>query len=212
MNSEMAAGDVGIIPHQATSKCKNFIRFEIIILTLSSLTVMMISMEKIIMTLDPEQLRHAMRAWTTGVAVVTAQHDGHRYGMTVNSFTSISLDPPLISVALKQLTHTHELVEKSGEFAITILASHQKELSDLFAGKSPTIHDRFDGVSTETLLINAPLIREGIASFNCQVVKSIPVGENTLFVAEVIAARGEGDGIPLVYHNRVYWNLTNPTA
>ena len=75
MNSEIAAGDVGIIPHQAASKCKNFIRFEIIILTLSSLTVMMISMEKIIMTLDPEQLRHAMRAWTTGVAVVTAQHD-----------------------------------------------------------------------------------------------------------------------------------------
>ena len=164
------------------------------------------------MTLDPEQLRHAMRAWTTGVAVVTAQHDGFRYGMTVNSFTSISLDPPLISVALKQLTHTHELVEKAGEFAITILASHQKELSDRFAGRSPEIHDRFDGVTTETLLIDAPLIRGGIASFNCKVIKSIPVGENTLFVAEVTAARGEGDGYPLVYHNRAYWNLIDPSA
>jgi len=167
-------------------------------------------MEKIIMTLDPEQLRHAMRAWTTGVAVVTAQHDGHRYGMTVNSFTSISLDPPLIAVALKHLTHTHELVEKSGEFAITVLASHQKELSDRFAGKFPEIHDRFDGVLTEKLLIDPPLIQEGIASFNCRVVKAIPVGENTLFVAEVIAARGEGEGNPLVYHNRVYWKLGEP--
>ncbi len=164
------------------------------------------------MTLDPEQLRHAMRAWTTGVTVVTAQHDGHRYGMTVNSFTSISLDPPLISVALRQLTHTHELVEKSGEFAITILASHQKELSDRFAGRAPEFQDRFDGVATDTLLIDAPLIRGGIASFNCKVMKSIPVGENTLFVAEVIAARGEGGGYPLVYHNRVYWKLTDPTA
>jgi flavin reductase (DIM6/NTAB) family NADH-FMN oxidoreductase RutF len=169
-------------------------------------------MEKIIMSLDPEQLRHAMRAWTTGVAVVTAQHAGHRYGMTVNSFTSISLEPPLISVAMKQLTHTHELVEKSGEFAITILASHQKELSDRFAGKLPTFHDRFEGVGTETLLIDAPLIREGIACFNCRVMKSIPVGENTLFVAEVIAARGEGEGSPLVYHNRVYWKLNDPIA
>jgi flavin reductase (DIM6/NTAB) family NADH-FMN oxidoreductase RutF len=169
-------------------------------------------MEKIIMTLDPEQLRHAMRAWTTGVAIVTAQHNEHRYGMTVNSFTSISLDPPLISVALKQLTHTHELVEKSGEFAITLLASHQKELSDRFAGRFPEIHDRFDGVAIETLLIDAPLIKEGIASFNCRVMKSIPVGENTLFVAEVIAARGEGDGSPLVYHNRVYWKLNDPAA
>ncbi len=164
------------------------------------------------MTLDPEQLRHAMRAWTTGVTVVTAQHDGHRYGMTVNSFTSISLDPPLISVALRQMTHTHELVEKSGEFGITILASHQKELSDRFAGRSPEFIDRFDGVATDTLLIDAPLIRGGIASFNCKVIKSIPVGENTLFVAEVIVARGEGEGYPLVYHNRVYWNLTDPAA
>jgi flavin reductase (DIM6/NTAB) family NADH-FMN oxidoreductase RutF len=173
---------------------------------------MMNLMEKIIMTLDPEQLRHAMRAWTTGVAVVTAQHDGHRYGMTVNSFTSISLDPPLISVALRQLTHTHDLVEKSGEFSITILASHQKELSDRFAGRHVEIPDRFEGVRTETLLIDAPLLRDGIASFNCRVMQAIPVGENTLFVAEVIAARGEGEGRPLVYHNRVYWKLNGPIA
>ena len=164
------------------------------------------------MTLDPEQLLHAMRAWTTGVAVVTAQHDGHRYGMTVNSFTSISLEPPLISVALKQLTHTYELIEKSGEFAATILASHQKDLSDRFAGKLTDIHDRFDGIQTETLSIPAPLISEGIACFNCRVIKSIPVGENILLVAEVFAVRGEGQGNPLVYHNRVYWKITDPVS
>lgn len=161
------------------------------------------------MTLDPEQLRHAMRAWTTGVAVVTATHDGQQYGMTVNSFTSISLEPPLISVALRQLTHTHELVVKSNEFSVTILSSYQKELSDRFAGKTQ-IHDRFDGVPTETLVLPAPLLKGGMAFFNCRVVNAIPVGENTLFVAEVIAARGEGEGIPLVYHNRVYWNITAP--
>ena len=162
------------------------------------------------MTLDPEQLRHAMRAWTTGVTVITATHAGQRYGMTVNSFTSISLEPPLISVALKKLTHTHEFVEKSGEFAVTILASHQRRLSDIFAGKFPEIKDRFEGVATETLLLPAPLITDGIAFFNCRVINSIPVGENTLFVAEVVAARGEGTGDPLVYHNRVYWQLTSP--
>ena len=159
------------------------------------------------MTLDPEQLRHAMRAWTTGVTVVTAIHAGQQYGMTVNSFTSISLEPPLVSVALKKLTHTHDLVEKSGEFSVTILSAAQKELSDRFAGKHPEIKDRFEGVSTETLMINAPLLKGGIAFFNCRVVNSIPVGENTLFVAEVIAAQGEGMGEPLVYHNRVYWRL-----
>jgi flavin reductase (DIM6/NTAB) family NADH-FMN oxidoreductase RutF len=161
------------------------------------------------MTLDPEQLRHAMRAWTTGVAVVTASHDGKQYGMTVNSFTSISLEPPLISVTLKKLTHTHELVEASGEFSVTILSAHQKELSDRFAGKHPELTDRFAGVVTETLSMHAPLIKGGMAYFNCRVVNSMTVGENTLFVAEVVAARGEGEGNPLVYHNRIYWRLAH---
>src|SRR5512133_1810195 len=120
-------------------------------------------LEKICMTLDPEQLRHAMRAWTTGVAVVTASHDGQQYGMTVNSFTSISLEPPLIAVALKQLTHTHDLVVKSNEFSVTILSSDQQELSDRFAGKMPHIHDRFESLQTETLAIQAPLIKGGMA-------------------------------------------------
>ena len=159
------------------------------------------------MTLDPEQLRRAMRAWTTGVTVVTAKYNGQQYGMTVNSFTSISLEPPLVSLALRQLTHTHDLVERSGEFAVTILSVHQKELSDRFAGKFPEIKDRFEGVDTETLVLDAPLLKGGVAYFNCRVVNSVEVGENTLFVAEVIAVRGEGEGDPLVYHNRVYHRI-----
>ena len=159
------------------------------------------------MTLDPEQLRRAMRAWTTGVTVVTARHNDRQYGMTVNSFTSISLDPPLVSLALRRLTHTHELVEQSGEFGVTILAADQKELSDRFAGKFPDIKDRFENVPTETLAFDVPLLKGGIAHFNCRVVQSVPVGENTLFVAEVIAVRGEGEGNPLVYHNREYHRL-----
>ncbi len=159
------------------------------------------------MTLDSEQLRNAMRGWTTGVAIVTAAHDGQRFGMTVNSFTSVSLEPPLICVTLKRMTHTYELVERSGEFAMTILSDEQKDLSDRFAGKIPDIHDRFAGLETETLLLNAPLIKGGLAFFNCRVVNSHSVGENALVVAEVIAARGKDEGNPLVYHNRVYWKL-----
>lgn len=159
------------------------------------------------MTLDPEQLRGAMRAWTTGVAIATVSYEGQRHGMTVNSFTSVSLDPPLVSVTMKQATYTHELVQKTGEFAVTILSKNQANLSDRFAGKFPKLTDRFEGVETETLVLDAPLLKGGLAYFNCRVVNSTPVGENTLFLAEVIAARGEGEGEPLVYHNRVFWKL-----
>lgn len=160
------------------------------------------------MPLDPEKLRRAMRAWTTGVAIVTSIYEAQQYGMTVNSFTSISLEPPLISVALKQLTHTHELVVKSGMFSVTILSAAQKELSDRFAGKLPNILNRFDGLQTETISLDSPVFKDGMAYFDCRVVSSIPVGENTLFVASVLDARGEGEGEPLIYHNREYWRLT----
>ncbi|HEY3473118.1 MAG TPA: flavin reductase family protein [Anaerolineales bacterium] len=159
------------------------------------------------MTLDSETLRRAMRAWTTGVAVITSLHEGQQYGMTINSFSSVSLEPPVISVTLKQLTHTHDLVVNSGMFALTVLTSRQKDLSDLFAGKIPNIANRFDGLKTEKLLIDAPILENGMAYFNCRVMNSIPIGENTLFIAEVIAARGEGEGEPLVYHNREFWRL-----
>ena len=160
------------------------------------------------MNFDPEKLRRAMRAWTTGVAIVTSIYQGEQYGMTVNSFTSVSIDPPLICVTLKRLTHTYDLVEKSGMFSVTILTAAQRELSDRFAGKTPQILDRFADIQTETISLDAPVFKDGMAYFDCRVVNSMPVGENTLFVAEVLDARGEGGGQPLVYHNRDYWTLT----
>lgn len=159
------------------------------------------------MSLDSETLRRAMRAWTTGVTIITSMYEGQQYGMTVNSFTSISLEPPLVVVTLKRLTHTHDLVVKSGMFAVTILTAEQKELSERFAGKMPNIVDRFDGVQTEKLFSDIPVFQNGMAYFHCRVLNSMPAGENTLFVAEVLAARGAGDGDPLVYHNREYWRL-----
>jgi cob(II)yrinic acid a,c-diamide reductase len=96
----------------------------------------------------------------------------------------------------------------SGEFSLTILTADQGNLSDRFAGKIADVIDRFEGVETEKLLLEAPLIKGGMAHFNCRVVNTFPVGENTLFVAEVVAAQGEGEGDPLVYHNRVFWKLT----
>jgi flavin reductase (DIM6/NTAB) family NADH-FMN oxidoreductase RutF len=91
---------------------------------------------------------------------------------------------------------------------VTILSAEQKELSDRFAGKLPNITDRFEGVQTEKLPgLAAPVFKDGLAYFHCRVVNSMPVGENTLFVAEVTAAQGEGEREPLVYHNRQYWRL-----
>lgn len=182
-------------------------------LTVCSLPIIMKStMEnQSVTTLDPEQLRSAMRAWSAGVTVVTAMHDGSRHGMTVNSFTSISLEPALITISLQASTRTHELVSKARAFGLTILSAEQAHLADLFAGRNPEMQDRFSAIQTETLLTGSPLIVGGLAWMDCRVVQTFNAGMNTLFIAEVIAARGSGEGQPLLYHNRKYWNLKEPS-
>jgi flavin reductase (DIM6/NTAB) family NADH-FMN oxidoreductase RutF len=161
------------------------------------------------MTLTPEMLRQAMRAWTTGVAIVTAAHGDERHGMTINSFTSVALEPPLIIVSLQTTSRTHRLVSLAGAFGVTILSAEQKELSERFAGRLAGEEDRLAGLQTETLVTGAPLLKGGLASLDCRVVQTIAAGTNTLFLAEVVAVYSEkSDQQPLVYHNRGYWKLS----
>lgn len=162
------------------------------------------------MTLDSEQLRAAMRAWTTGVTIVTAEHNGIKHGMTVTSFTSISLDPALITISLQRTSRSREFVIEAGAFGLTILSSEQQALSELFAGRVDDSMDRFENLETETLVTGAPLIKGGLAWMDCRVVHTFDAGMNTLFIAEVVAARGEGEGTPLIYHNRNYGKLSKP--
>ncbi len=155
-------------------------------------------------------LRAAMRAWTSGVTIVTASYGGEKHGMTVSSFTSISLDPPLIIISLQAVSRTHELVSKSQTFGVTILAADQKELSERFAGRAEESGDRLDGLETETFITGAPFIKGGLAYLDCRVTQNIQSGMNTIFVAEVVAARGDNHEHPLVYHDRQYRTLHKP--
>ena len=159
------------------------------------------------MTLDAEQFRAAMRAWTSGVTVVTAAFEGEQHGMTVSSFTSISLEPPLIVISLHTESHTHALVSKAGAFAVTILSSSQEVLSERFAGRLPEPGSRLEGLETETLLTGAPFLKGGLAYLDCRVTQSVPSGMNTLFIAEVVAARGYDHNNALIYHDRQYHKL-----
>ncbi len=166
-------------------------------------------MENLTLTsLDSEQLRAAMRGWSAGVTVVAAIFEGQTHGMTVNSFTSISLDPAIITISLQGSTRTHEMVSKSRAFGLTILSNKQALISDLFAGRKPEIADRFADLKTETLVTGSPLIVGGLAWLDCRVLQTFDAGMNTLFISEVVAAREGMAGDPLLYHNRKYWSLS----
>ena len=159
-------------------------------------------------TLDPEKLRAAMRAWSAGVAVVTAMHEGNKHGATVNSFTSISIEPAMITISLQKSARTHELISKSRAFGLTILSAEQSKISDLFAGKMTEVEDRFAGLQTQTLVTGSPLIVGGLAWLDCRVMETFSAGNSTLFIAEVLAAQNTGNGQPLIYHSRIYWKLS----
>ncbi len=148
-----------------------------------------------------------MRAWASGVTIVTASHTGEQHGMTVSSFTSIALEPPIIIVSLQTDSRTHRLVSQSNAFAVTILAHHQRELSDRFAGRIPDVENRLEGIETETLISGAPFIKGGLAYIDCQVSQAIPVGINTLFLANVVSARSNDGDQPLVYFNTNFQQL-----
>jgi len=158
------------------------------------------------MTFEPELFRRAMRAWTTGVAILMAAHAGDVYGVTINSFTSLSLDPPLVTVTLKNTTHIFQLVMKSRAFSVTILSASQQELAERFAGRLRGV-DRMAGIQTQTLTSGAPLLEGGLAGLDCRVIHTYAAGENTLFIAEVAEARVHSTENPLVYHNREYHHL-----
>lgn len=159
------------------------------------------------MTIPGDLLRNAMRRWTTGVSVVTSVHNGIFHGMTVNSFTSISLQPPRVCVTLADHTRTCRLVMSSSVFGVTILSEQQLEVAERFAGRGHDSENRFAGLDTFTLESGSLFILGGLAFVDCQVVHQYPMTESILFIGEVIAAQQVDGGCPLVYTDRKYHGL-----
>ncbi len=159
------------------------------------------------MTVDADVFRSAMRQWASGVAVVTSAYEGRVHGMTVSSFTSVSLSPALVLVSLAKETRTHALVQESLVFGVSLLSLEQAEVSDRFAGRVADAEDRMQGLNTFTLESPVPLLEGAAAQFDCRVVSQIPAGTHTLFIGEVLAAKSGGDASPLVYYNRGYRRL-----
>ena len=155
-------------------------------------------------------LKVAMRSWVSGVAVVTSSCLGAQAGTTVSSFTSLSLDPPLVLVNLALENPTQTMIAQSGHFALTLLFADQREVSNLFAGFGKRVGDKFKLVDTFTLKTGSPLIRGGIAHLDCRVHHICQMPKSAVIIGEVVAGRIEENGNPLLYFNRNYAELCQP--
>lgn len=127
-----------------------------------------------------EQLKEVMRLYPQGVAVATAGYQNTFYGMTVSSFTSVSLHPPLVLLAISKATKLHEVFTSSEIFAVNLLAEDQKSVSDRFAGRE-RVKERFEGIKFE-LVDGCPIIRGVRAYLVCRRWSTCESGDHTLLI------------------------------
>jgi len=148
--------------------------------------------------------RRTCAQFATGITVVTTlDSDGRPHGMTVNSFSSVSLDPPLVlvSIDLKNAILGHFI--SSSWFAINILAEHQEDLSRRFSSPS---ENRFLEVNWQAGGSGTPLLDGVLAQLECSVVRTFEAGDHTVLIGEVERA-GHTEGKPLVFFDSTYHKL-----
>ena len=151
---------------------------------------------------DPD-LRALLREIPAPVAVVTVELADEAAGLTVDSFVSLSLEPPLFGVALRRHAALHELLREAGAFAISILASGQEHLAQHFArGVPPIAH--WTGIETTPGELGAPLIDGALGWVECRLAFEREVGDHTLFVGEAISVRRGPGREALVHLRRAY--------
>lgn len=161
------------------------------------------------MTKKPFELREIMRRWASGVAILTTGDRQEQHGMTVSSFTSISVDPPLITVTMTNSSRTKQMVDRIGTFAINLLSAGQEDLSERFAGRVSELEDRFQGLAIEHTLDTIPMLADAMAWVLCRVVHRYEMLNSTLYVGEVLQALKAGNHPPLVYFDRNYHRIEN---
>ena len=155
--------------------------------------------------LAPEVFRRACALWATGIAVVTVMDgEGLPHGMTANSFTSVSLDPPLVLVCIDRRAALLPHLQCSRSVAINILGEEQEELSSRFARKS---EDRFENLDWKPGPFGAPILAGTLAVLEGKITEFIEAGDHRIIIAEVSRAEGR-DGRPLLYFASGYQALS----
>lgn len=150
------------------------------------------------MPVTGDELRDAMRRFPSGIAVLTVTAEGERFGITVGSLASVSLEPPLVAVAIGLHSPLHTPLRDAGRFAVSVLGGHQEHVAQHFARNAPPIA-LWVGIPLRDSDWPEPLLDEALAWLACAVTAEHPAGDHTLFVAEVIATELGRDAPGLVY-------------
>ncbi len=151
-----------------------------------------------------DEFRRACGRFATGVTVAgILDEEGAPHGLTVSSFTSVSLDPPLILICLGHAVTMIEAFRRAKFFGISVLGVDQRDISDRFARKG---FDRFEGVGWRRGANGAPLLNDSLAAIECAVRHRYVAGDHDILVGEMVAAQ-VSEGEPLIHFGSRYRTL-----
>ena len=160
---------------------------------------------------DGQSFKNILACWTAGITVASVSANRDWQAITVNSFASVSMVPPLICLNVANRLDTCKYMASEGHFAISILSDKQLELGKRFAGYfDDRLENRFDGMTCKTTALGDPIIPDAMAWLSCTVEKEINFGENSMFVGYVREGAWTDDKTPLLYHNRL-WGIFQAT-
>ncbi len=156
-------------------------------------------------SLDPVLLRAAFGTFPTGVVAVAADVDGELVGLAASSFTSVSLDPPLVSFSVARTSKTWPVLRRAGRLGVTVLADHHGEVCRQLAGPAA---GRFAGVATRATAEGAVLLDDGLARFDCSIHEEVPAGDHVLVLLRLHAVEHVETSLPLVFHRSTFGRLS----
>lgn len=148
-------------------------------------------------------LKQAMRSFPQGVTVATTSSREGPRAITISSFTSVSLDPPLVLISIAKTSSLHDLFKGADFYAINFLADDQKSVSDRFAGRTEA-KDRFEGIRFTGGLTGSPIIDGVRAVIECEAWKVYEGGDHSILVGKVVSAKPLNRKRPLVYYSQQY--------
>lgn len=158
-------------------------------------------------SVEQRDFRDTLARWPSGVTVVTALHEGEPVGMTAASFSSLSLDPPLVLVCIADTAFSHEGLCGAEGFAVHILGAEQAEMSAVFSRPGA---EKFASYPYESGPFGAPLLPFGVARLVCARHSALNGGDHTILVGRVVSTELAGTD-PLLYCNRGYGRLSAAT-
>lgn len=170
------------------------------------MTAIMDSSAGTVGALAPEDFRSVMSYVPTGVAVVTAMTREGPVGLTVGTFLSVSLDPPLIGFLPARSSSTWPVIAPIGKFCVNVLADESESVCRSFAKSGG---DKFEGLDWELSATGSPVLADALVWFDCQYEHSYPAGDHLFVLGRVMDLAVNGGGSPLVFFHGGFRRLTN---